>query len=651
MKRMLIAIFALWAATQSMAQTREQLLEQLLEEDRANVETLMLYPEETRLHILEATKHPEALIRMQNLQTRSQTAFRALVETYPERVQQQVWDLTRYPNLIERLVGEARGSRSAINRILEEYPAEAREPAIAMNDEQFGLLARIDNLQRESDAAFRNFLTNYPERTAAALRALVNEPEAIELMTENMRTTVQLGDLYSRDPYWMLQQADRISLDAARQRAKDLEAWKQSVESNPEARRDLEQSAQTYAREYSYDDASYNYAPVEQPPYVVTERHYYHAYPYWFGYPYWYTAPRWRPRPYWYDWGFYMRPGGGVVVFDFPSYYFVNWYYRRPIHIYNYPHLAGLYVDYYYGYRRSSCGIVIGVDRWRRRNYAVVGDVWLRDRNGRIDRFREFGRMEDDRERFNRDNPGREIPQREYAVQNTTKYPRLTERLPDPAPADNRPGAPRTNDPRRETAPRITEPRTQQPVEAPRSADPRRETAPRTTEPRTQQPIEAPRSADPRRETAPRTTEPRTQQPIEAPRSVEPRRETAPRTTEPRTQQPVEAPRSVEPRRETVPTRTEAPRSVEPRRETTPTRTEAPRSVEPRRETAPTRTEAPRSVEPRRETAPTRTEAPRSVEPRKDTTPSRSAEPKKDNSPSKTTTPAPARSRSKGGEE
>ena len=620
MKRMLIAIFALWAATQSMAQTREQLLEQLLEEDRANVETLMLYPEETRQHILEASKHPEALIRMQTLQSRSQTAFRSLMETYPERVQQQVWDLTRYPGLIERLVGEARGSRNAIIRLLEEYPAEAREPAIAMSDEQFGLLARVDNLQRESDAAFRNFLSNYPERTAAALRALVNEPEAMEVMTENMRTTVQLGDLYNRDPYWMLQQADRISLDAARQRAKDLDAWKQSVEANPEARRELEQSAQTYAREYGYDDASYNYAPVERPPYVVTERHYYHPYPYWFGYPYWYSAPRWRPRPYWYDWGFYVRPGGGIVVFDFPSYYFVNWYYRRPIHVYNYPYLAGLYVDYYYGYRRSSCGIVIGVDRWRRRNYAVVGDVWLRDRNGRVDRFREFGRMEDERERFNRNNPGREIPQREYAVQNTTKYPRLTERLPEPAPADNRPGDPRTNAPRRETAPRTTEPRTQQPVEAPR-----RETAPRTTEPRTQQPIEAPR-----RETAPRTTEPRTQQPVEAPR-----RETAPRTTEPRTQQPVEAPRSAEPRRETAPTRTETPRSTEPRRETAPTRTEAPRSAEPRRETAPTRTEAPRSAEPRRETAPTRTETPRSAEPRKETAPARS------------TTPTPSREKGK----
>ncbi|HRD81453.1 MAG TPA: hypothetical protein PLL53_11895, partial [Saprospiraceae bacterium] len=87
-------------------------------------------------------------------------------------------------------------------------------------------------------------------------------------------------------------------------------------------------------------------------------------------------------------------------------------------------------------------------------------------------------RMEDERERLNRNNPGREIPQREYAVQNTTKYPRLTERLPEPAPADNRPGDPRTNDPRREAAPRTTEPRTQQPVEAPR-----REAAPRTTEP------------------------------------------------------------------------------------------------------------------------------------------------------------------------
>ena len=537
MKRILIVIFAFWAVGYGLsltAQTRESALQQLMDEDRANMEALMLYPEATRLNIFEAAKYPEAIIRMQTMQARTQAAFRTLVESYPEYVQRQVWDLTRYPGLIDRLVGEGRGNRAAVNRILQDYPAEAREPAMQMSEEQFGLLSRIDGLERDADEAFRNFLMDYPERTRAALSGLVNEPEALGILADNMRMTVMLGDLYQRDPYWLIQQADSLHLTIARDRARDLDNWKQSIESDPEARRELEQSAQAYAQEYGYDDSYYNYAPVERPQRVVVEHHYYYPYRYWFGYPYWYTYPRWRPWPVWYDWGFYMRPGGTIMVFGFPSHYFVNWYYYRPVHVYRYPRVAGCFADFYYGPRRSNVSIVVGVDTWRRRNAAVVSDAWLSDRNGRVERLREFGQMEEARETYNRQNSGRQVNQREFVTRNTGNYPRLTEHLP----AETQQTPPRT-EPRRDRT-------TTQPEITPRT-EPRREPAqtqptPRRDAPRTQ-PETTPRT-EPRRDPAqtqptPRREAPRTQ-PETAPRT-EPRREPAQTQPAPRRETPAPA--------------------------------------------------------------------------------------------------------------
>jgi hypothetical protein len=557
MKRILIIALSFFTMTLSVklqAQTQEELWQQLLEDDLANMEALALYPEDTRLHLLEAAKYPEALIRLQTMQARTQAAFRTLVEAYPDAVQRKVWDLTRYPGLIERLVGEGRGSRAAVRQILQEYPVEAHETALDMSDEQFGLLARIDDLERNADSDFRRFAADYPERTQAALRALVELPEVLTILTDNVKTTVMLGDLYKRDPYNTLQRFNSLNLAVARERARELESWKQNLEQDPEARRELEQSAQAYSKEYGYDDNYYNYAPVERPQRVIVEHHYYHPYRYWFGYPYWYAQPRWRPVPYWYDYGFYMQPGGVIVVFGFPSHYFVNWYYRRPYNVYRYPRVGNRFADFYYGNRRSTTTIVIGVENWKRRNADVVSDAWLSDRNGRVDRLREFGQMEEAREIHNRDNPGRQLPQREFVTQNAREYPRLNERLPDPAPR---------TEPRRDAVtpqPRSETPRTQQPVERPRT-EPVRET------PRTQQPVERPR-------TEPVQT-PRTQQPVERPRT-EPIKET-PRT------QPAERPRT-EPIKETPRTQpAERPRT-EPVKETPRTQPAERSRTEPVRE-------------------------------------------------------------------
>jgi hypothetical protein len=536
MKRTLIILvlfFGLVSGASLTAQTREELLQQLLENDRGDVESLMLYPEVTRLHILEASKYPEALIRLQTVQRRTQAAFRTLVENYPEPIQRRVWDLTRYPDLVHYLTAEGRGNRAAFQRILQDYPPEVQQAGMELTESHFDLLVRVDFLDRDAKNAFDLMAADYPERTRAALRALLNEPEALGILSENIRMAVLLGDLYRREPYWMIQQAEQISLEAARQRAKDLESWKQSLQDDPDALRDFEQSAQAYADEYRYDDEYYNYAGTPYPDRVVIERHYYYNYPYWFGYPYWYNYPRWRPLPYWQEWGFYPRPGGVVVIFNFPSTYFVNWYFRRPSYIYQYPYLAGRFADYYYGHRNSTCSVVVGVNRWRVRNAAVIQDTWLSDRNGRIERLREFGKMESSREQFNREHPREPLNQREFVEQKSKDYPRLAERLPEQAqPAPPRSADPRWNAPAEPSRPAA--PPTKTPTAEPRKESPRPVTPPAKVP-----------AAEPRKD-VPRPATPPAKAPTAEPRKEAPRPATPPKKTEEKPKTPVKQKNEVE---------------------------------------------------------------------------------------------------------
>ena len=52
----------------ALAQTEQALLAQLLEEEQKTVEALALYPANTRTDILEASKYPEALIKLETMQ-------------------------------------------------------------------------------------------------------------------------------------------------------------------------------------------------------------------------------------------------------------------------------------------------------------------------------------------------------------------------------------------------------------------------------------------------------------------------------------------------------------------------------------------------------------------------------------------------------
>ena len=66
-RNFLVTVMILWLGMYNgIAQTDLSLLGDLAEENKKSVEALVLYPPETRLAILQATKSPEILVKMQN---------------------------------------------------------------------------------------------------------------------------------------------------------------------------------------------------------------------------------------------------------------------------------------------------------------------------------------------------------------------------------------------------------------------------------------------------------------------------------------------------------------------------------------------------------------------------------------------------------
>ena len=434
-------LFLILAAVLNLnAQDDKAMLAQLAEEEKEAVDALVLYPEATRRAILEASLYPEALIKMERLQSQTRTSFQEMLASYPQSTQEVIWDVTRYPDLVRRLVVEGEGSPTRINAVLEDYPEEVYDNARRAGADYYEVLVEIDRLDASANQAFAAILEDYPPKAQDAMRQLLDLPEVLDILTENIELTILVGDVYKKEPDWVIHMADSLSLEVARANAQEIEDWKTELEKNPEAREELKASAQDFASEYGYDDEYYDYPEDDiyyegQPNRYVVE-HYYYNYPYWFGYPYWYTYPRWRPYPYWYDWGFYYGPGRTIVVINLPSFYFTHWYFYRPSHHYYYPHLSAGFVRHYYGYRRSGSSICTTVSNWHNDNRGVITQSWLNDDRRLPENFREFGSFEQARERYNRDHPSRTVTQREFLEENNRRYPELAEANRNRTPAE-----------------------------------------------------------------------------------------------------------------------------------------------------------------------------------------------------------------------
>jgi len=63
------------------------------------------------------------------------------------------------------------------------------------------------------------------------------------------------------------------------------------------------------------------------------------------------------------------------------------------------------------------------VNDWRNRNKGIVPADWDRDASNRTQRFKEYGKMETDRTKYNTRNPKKPVEQIEYIQKNERNIP------------------------------------------------------------------------------------------------------------------------------------------------------------------------------------------------------------------------------------
>lgn len=406
---------------------QQSLLSQLQNGEKEAIEAIALYPEKQRSAILEASKYPAVLVRMQNIRKNSEADFQALLSDLTEEEQKQAFDISRYPELIASICenGKKR-SDSEMDDLLKNYPDDTKETAKHLNKMHFSMLQKINELHSDSQEEFDNVISEYSKETKDAYYELLKLPEVLTILNEYMNTTVLLGDIYKSNPEQLKQELDSLNTVVAEQKAKELEEWKQSLENDPEAMAEYEEASKEFADDQGYDASVYTKTYTTNV-YVYDN---WRPYSYWFGPPWWYYYDYWYPYPWWYHCGYYYGPNNVIVLVGFPSPYFVHWHYYHHQHFYYYPHFTNHMITYYNGHRESMNSVNSETANWVSEHRNDFPEAWIKNDGMRVERIKEFGKFEIDYERERDMNTS--IPsKRDFLENNASKYPAISNVLKD----------------------------------------------------------------------------------------------------------------------------------------------------------------------------------------------------------------------------
>lgn len=388
-------------------------------EDSAAINALALYPDTTRLKIYRACQYPAIIVNAASLQKNSSAAFASLISGFPRSMQEDLWNLSRYPNLISSLADGGKKSTSQTDSILAAFPPEIHDAALKYAQNNYGILKSINDLQDSVDGQFRQLLASYPADIQALFEDLIRMPALFSLLNDNLNLTVRVGDHYKRNPEGLTREMDSVATVRQQQQAKDVEDWKNTLQNDSSARKDLQQAANEYA-----DSNGYKTADVDTPHDTTIINNYYtYPYPYWFGYPVWYPYDYWYPYPYWYDWGFYYGPYGNMVVFGMPSYYFLNWYFWRPLYWGRYPYLGSCFINHYYGRHRLHTLDRLVVHNWVQENRRYLPANFTGHYPHRAEAMRQIARL--NARSLNKDGSINERARSQYFTSNRASFTAL----------------------------------------------------------------------------------------------------------------------------------------------------------------------------------------------------------------------------------
>jgi len=313
----------------------------LQQDDQDIISSIAPYSADVRSTILDVAQYPQAIVKIERVQARSSQSFQDLIASYPREEQEKFYEISRFPDVLNRIISSDAGAPE-IKTITKDLPVTTQNSFAELSSTHHDDLIRMNNIYQSSETALQKILAGYPDNVKNDFRKVIAMPDVMNLLTNNIGLTVELGEAYKADPAGVTQQLDSANTALAQQSKQDLDAYRKDVESNPELQHEMQQAATDFSNSNSQPD---------NPTYITNNYYDNTPYPYWFSYPYWYVTPIWYPRPMYYYTGFYYGPGGRIIVTGFPSRVYSNWFFG-----FGYRHYPTLYRHYgsYYSLHRTN---------------------------------------------------------------------------------------------------------------------------------------------------------------------------------------------------------------------------------------------------------------------------------------------------------
>ena len=349
--RSFITLVVLCFSGFAIAQNDSQTLQNMLQNDSSSLRMIFSYPDSSRQKVFSACTHPQGFTRLSEIQKTSAAAFRKLASVYSEKRQKQLWEISRYPNLVALILTNKDKSKEELKIVLKAYPEDTQSASLYFAKHHETLL-EMEKIRLDFESRYIALVKEFPKEVQTSFATLLRDPELLSLLSEDMQTTVTIGDLFIRNPILLNRSADSVYSQTTKESGMEYADWKNGISKDTAMQKELKKVSKKYASEEDQTDDVYGTTSKRNVTTVLNTP----AYPYWAGYPHWYSYPYWRPYPWWYNAGFYLDAGGSIIFIGMPSYGFGWWYYNHP-HYYNRYHRTSYYFDHHYqGHPRSYGG-------------------------------------------------------------------------------------------------------------------------------------------------------------------------------------------------------------------------------------------------------------------------------------------------------
>ena len=341
-KALLLTLGLLSAGWQpTFAQTTEAEQQTQSVNDQSLTSAIAPYRDDVRRSILLASEYPPVLTALAQQRAASEQAFTNTIQFYGQHKQSWFYDLSRYPDVLHTLATLPAGSdQQTVQNLTKTLPTDLQESAWKVYRHHNADLVQIDNLNQQAQQTFDNLITPLDAPTQEAFRQLIQMPDVMVQLTDQLDKTTRLGEAFRANPDQVTNNLTALHDSLQAQNEQQLAQYQNELNNDPQAKQELQQAGQAYAQANGY-----NTGINPNPAWVNTSYYYQNSYSFWFGYPYWYASPLWYPSAWWYGTGFYYGLGGNLAFYGLPSYGFSNWFFTTGR--YAYPHLYNRFNTYY----------------------------------------------------------------------------------------------------------------------------------------------------------------------------------------------------------------------------------------------------------------------------------------------------------------